>query len=171
MNRRDEMDQEIATSTLKSAHLTLGRLAMSLIKWEPLTDIESMMDRALNWSGMRINPALSLADFGPRVDICESDGTYLIKADVPGMNKSDLTVSLVGDTLTIQGERKRESEETKPHFHRVERSYGSFSRSFSLPEDANMAAVEAHCENGELTVSIGKKSGSKEAEAISVPVA
>ena len=133
VNRRDEMDQEIATSTLKSAHLTLGRLAMSLIKWEPLTDIESMMDRALNWSGMRINPALSLADFGPRVDICESDGTYLIKADVPGMNKSDLTVSLVGDTLTIQGERKREREETKPHFHRVERSYGSFSRSFSLP--------------------------------------
>jgi HSP20 family protein len=146
-------------------------MAMSLIKWEPLTDIESMMDRALNWSGMRLNPALSLTDFGPRVDICESDGTYLIKADVPGMNKSDLSVSLVGDTLTIQGERKRESEENKPHFHRIERTYGSFSRSFSLPEDANTEAVEAHCENGELTVCIGKKSGSKSSEAVSVPVA
>jgi HSP20 family protein len=72
--------------------------------------------------------------------------------------------------LTIQGERKRDSEETRPHFHRVERSYGSFSRSFSLPSDADPKTVHAHYENGELTVSIAKKAGTEEAKALSVPV-
>jgi HSP20 family protein len=113
---------------------------------------------------------MPLSEWGPRVDICESDGTYLFKADIPGMNKEDVSVSIAEDMLTIQGERKREVEETKPHFHRVERSYGSFSRSFSLPEDADLKTVHAHCENGELTVSIAKKAGAAEAKAMSVPV-
>jgi len=145
---------------------------MSLTKWEPLTDIEAMMDRAFNWPALRFGPALAMSEWGPRVDICESDGTYLFKADIPGMNKEDVSVSLAGDMLTIQGERKREQEERKPHFHRVERSYGSFSRSFSLPVDADLRSVHAHCENGELTISIAKKAGTGtgEAEAVPVPV-
>ena len=143
---------------------------MSLIKWEPLTDIETMVDRAFNWPALRFGSTMPLSDWGPRVDICESDGTYLFKADLPGMNKEDISVSVAQDTLTIQGERKRDSEETRPHFHRVERSYGSFSRSFSLPDDADLSSVHAHCENGELTVSINKKAGAEEARPVSVPV-
>jgi len=143
---------------------------MSLIKWEPLTDIEAMVDRAFNWPALRFGSGLPLSEWGPRVDICESDGTYLFKADLPGMHKEDVSVSIAEDMLTIQGERKRENEETRPHFHRVERSYGSFSRSFSLPEDADLSTVHAHCENGELTVSIAKKAGAEAAKPLSIPV-
>ena len=143
---------------------------MSLIKWEPLNDIEAMVDRAMSWPFPRFGTGLALNEWGPRVDICESDGTYLFKADMPGMDKQDIKVSLAGDMLTIQGERKRESEEKKPHFHRIERSYGSFSRSFSLPEDADRGAIHAHCENGELTISIARKAGSATEEAVPVPV-
>jgi HSP20 family protein len=143
---------------------------MSLIKWEPLTEIEAMVDRAFNWPVLRFGANMPLSEWGSRVDICESDGTYLFKADLPGMNKEDISVSIAEDMLTIQGERKRESEETRPHFHRVERSYGSFSRSFSLPEDADLSSVHAHCENGELTVSIAKKAGTEEAKPVTVPV-
>jgi HSP20 family protein len=143
---------------------------MGLIKWEPLTDIEAMVDRAMNWPFPRLSSNLALADWGPRVDICESDGTYLFKADLPGLSRQDVAVSLSGDMLTIQGERKRESEEKKPHFHRVERSYGSFSRSFSLPEDADPATIHAHCENGELTIRIAKKAGAASGETLNVPV-
>ena len=143
---------------------------MSLIKWEPLTDIEAMVDRAFNWPALRFGSGLPLSEWGPRVDICESDGTYLFKADLPGMQKEDVSVSIAEDMLTIQGERKRENEETRPHFHRVERSYGSFSRSFSLPEDADLKTVHAHCENGELTVSIAKKAGAEASKPLSIPV-
>jgi len=143
---------------------------MSLIKWEPLTDIEAMVDRAFNWPALRFGSTMPVGEWGPRVDICESDGTYLFKADIPGLAKEDVAVSLSGDMLTIQGERKRESEEKKPHFHRVERSYGSFSRSFSLPEDADRSGIHAHCENGELTISIPRKADAAASQALTIPV-
>lgn len=144
---------------------------MKLIKWEPLNDIEAMMHRALNWPGMATGSASPLGEWGPRVDICESDGTYLFKADIPGLSREDVTVTLSGDTLTIEGQRRQEQEEHKPHFHRLERSYGSFSRSFSLPEDADLQHVEAHCENGELTIRIAKRLDASAPEAVTVPIA
>jgi len=143
---------------------------MGLIKWEPLSDIEAIMDRTMGWPMPRLGGGLAMSEWAPRVDISESDGTYLFKADLPGMNKQDVSVTLAGDMLTIQGERKRESEETKPHFHRMERSIGSFSRSFSLPEDADPGSIHAHCENGELTISIARKAGSPAKEPVRVPV-
>lgn len=143
---------------------------MGLIKWEPLSEIEAIMDRAMGWPMPRLGAGLAMSDWAPRVDISESDGTYLFKADLPGMNKQDVSVTLAGDMLTIQGERKRESEETKPHFHRMERTIGSFSRSFSLPEDADPGSIHAHCENGELTISIARKAGSPAKEPVRVPV-
>lgn len=143
---------------------------MSLIKWEPLNDIEAMVDRAFNWPSLRLGSTVPLGEWGPRVDIFESDGTYQFVADIPGMSREDISVKLSGDMLTIQGERKRVNEDTKPHFHRVERSYGSFSRSFSLPDDADLHAINAHCEDGELTISIAKKAGAPSADAVTVPV-
>ncbi|MEN9496506.1 MAG: hypothetical protein RLZZ137_1546 [Cyanobacteriota bacterium] len=143
---------------------------MGLIKWEPLSDIEAMVDRAMALPLPRFGAGLAIGEWGPRVDICESDGTYLFKADIPGLAKEDVAVSLSGDMLTIQGERKRESEEKKPHFHRVERSYGSFSRSFSLPEDADRSGIHAHCENGELTISIPRKADAAASQALTIPV-
>lgn len=143
---------------------------MGLIKWEPLSEIEAIMDRTMGWPMPRLGAGLAMSEWAPRVDISESDGTYLFKADLPGMNKQDVSVTLAGDMLTIQGERKRESEETKPHFHRMERTIGSFSRSFSLPEDADPGSIHAHCENGELTISIARKAGSPAKEPVRVPV-
>lgn len=143
---------------------------MSLIKWEPLSEIEAIVDRAMGWPLPRLGAGLAMGEWGPKVDISESNGTYLFKADIPGMNKQDVSVTVAGDMLTIQGERKRESEETKPHYHRLERSIGSFSRSFSLPDDADPAHIHAHCENGELTISIARKAGHPAQEPLTVPV-
>jgi len=143
---------------------------MSLIKWEPLNDIESIIDRALAMPSFPYGGGFQMGEWGPRVDIYESNGSYRFKADLPGLRKEDVSVTVSDDRLTIQGERKRESEKTTPRFHRVERSYGSFSRSFSLPEDADLHAVKAHCENGELTISIPRKAGTKSIEAKKVPV-
>ena len=81
---------------------------MGLIKWEPLNDIETMVDRAMSWPFPRFGTGLAMSELAPRVDISESNGTYLFKADIPGMNKQDVKISLAGDMLTIQGERKRE---------------------------------------------------------------
>ncbi|MEB3320838.1 MAG: Hsp20/alpha crystallin family protein [Cyanobium sp.] len=143
---------------------------MSLIKWEPLNDIEAMVDRAFSWPIPRFGSALPMNEWGPRMDISESDGTYLFKADIPGMDRQDLSVRICGDMLTIQGERKRELEDKKPHFHRIERSYGSFSRSFSLPQDADLQSVRAHCEKGELTITVAKKAGAASADSVPVPI-
>ena len=144
---------------------------MGLIKLEPLSEIEVIMDRAMGWPMPRLGAGLAMSEWGPRVDISESDGTYLFKADLPGMNKQDVSVTLSGDMLTIKGERKRESEETKPHFHRMERSTGSFSRSFSLPENADATALKAAAKEGQLTVTIPKKAPTTASgDAVQVPV-
>ena len=143
---------------------------MSLIKWEPLNDLEAMMDRALAMPTMPFTSTMPWNEWGPRVDIYEANGSYQFKADLPGMRRDDVAVMVSGDRLTVQGERKREKEEKNPRFHRVERSYGSFSRSFTLPEDADLKTVKAHCENGELTISIPRKGGAVETKAIKIPV-
>lgn len=82
---------------------------MDLTKWDSLVDIENIVDRALNWSNARFTPALPLGGFGPRVDIHESDNSYMIKADMPGVDKEALSVGIDGEMLTIQGQRGRES--------------------------------------------------------------
>jgi len=143
---------------------------MSLIQWEPLSEIEAMVDHAMGWPLPRPGMGLALGEWVPKVDISESNGTYLFKADIPGLNKEDVSVTIAGDMLTIQGERKRESEQTKPHYHRLERSTGSFSRSFSLPDDADPTHIQAHCENGELTISVARKVGVPANVPIAVPV-
>lgn len=143
---------------------------MSLIKWEPLNDIEAIMERAAAWPLARFGSGITLHEWAPRVDISERDDTYLFQADLPGVAKQDVRVSLAGNMLTIQGERKRDSEDKQPHFHRVERSYGSFSRSFALPEDADPTHIQAQCENGELTIHIARKGGARNVEATTVPV-
>jgi HSP20 family protein len=143
---------------------------MSLIKWEPLNDIEAMVDRAFSWPIPRFSATQPVGEWGPRMDISESDGTYLFKADIPGMDRQDLSVTLRGDMLTIQGERRREQEDHKPHFHRIERSAGSFSRSFSLPQDADLQSVRAHCDKGELTITVAKQAGAASLESVAVPI-
>lgn len=146
---------------------------MALTKWEPLRDIESLFDRYtmhLPWPASRSASLLGGTEWNPRVDIVESDDSYRIQADIPGVSKDDLKVAVQDGVLTIQGERKQEQEEENKRFHRVERFYGSFTRSFTLPEDADVSALKASAKEGQLTVTIPRKASSPASQEVHVPV-
>lgn len=97
-----------------------------------------------------------MADWVPTVDISESEGEYLIKAELPEVKKEDVKVTVEDGVLTIQGERRQEKEEKGKRFHRVERSYGSFVRSFTLPESVDDTAVKAEYKDGVLALHLPK---------------
>jgi HSP20 family protein len=143
---------------------------MALIRWEPLKEIEELFGRSWPRPTIRTGQLLGVGDWHPRVDISENDGQYLVNADIPGVAKEDIKITIDNDVLTIQGERKQEQEEENKHFHRVERFYGSFIRSFTLPDDADAAALKAAAQEGQLTVTIPKKVSAPSASAVQVPV-
>lgn len=93
----------------------------------------------------------------PQVDIGASDKEYSITVEVPGVSEKDVTVEIVNNTMTIRGEKKQEKEEKEKNYYRVERSYGSFQRVLSLPQDADQEDVKATFKNGVLTVAIPRK--------------
>jgi HSP20 family protein len=143
---------------------------MALIRWEPLKEIEELFGRSWPRPTIRTGQLLGVGDWHPRVDISENDGQYLVKADIPSVAKEDIKITVDNDVLTIQGERKQEQEEENKHFHRVERFYGSFIRSFTLPDDADAPALKAAAQEGQLTVTIPKKASAPSASAVQVPV-
>jgi HSP20 family protein len=108
---------------------------------------------ALRGSGKE---ALTVADWIPTVDISETDAEYLIKAELPEIKKEDVKVTVEDGVLTILGERRQEKEEKGKKYHRVERSYGSFVRSFTLPESVDEGAVKAEYKDGVLNLHLPK---------------
>lgn len=100
-------------------------------------------------------------DWAPRVDVSETDKTIEVKAELPGLEKKDVTISLDRDTLIIKGEKKQEKEEKTKTFHRTERSYGTFYRALRLPTEVEADKVEAAYEKGVLTVTLPKTEESK----------
>ena len=104
---------------------------------------------------------LAVPEWAPLVDISEDDLEYRIKAELPEVKKEDVKVTAEAGTLTIMGERKFEKEEKGRRYHRVERAYGSFGRSFSLPDDASPARVSAEFKDGVLTVHLVKDEKAK----------
>jgi HSP20 family protein len=94
--------------------------------------------------------------FSPVVDIAETENDIMVTAEIPGMEQKDLDVNLAGDILTIKGEKKAEHEEKGDNFHRIERSYGSFSRSFALPCEVQEGKAEATYKNGVLSLKLPK---------------
>ncbi len=92
----------------------------------------------------------------PQVDIGESEDAYTIKVEAPGVEEKDIELTVSDGTLIVRGEKRYEKEDEEKHFHRIERSYGSFQRMLSLPPDADDSKVEAKFKNGLLTISIGK---------------
>lgn len=149
---------------------------MALLKRESLKDVEDLFDRytlSLPWPFGRSGSGLStmpLHDWQPRVDISESANGYEVRADIPGVRKEDLRVTLQDGVLTIQGERHQEQKEDTERLHRVERVYGSFSRSFHLPDDADAAAMQATAKDGQLTVSVPRRGPSPSEEPVQIPV-
>jgi len=148
---------------------------MTLVRWDPFRELEDMSDRlnrmfarpALRSSGKE---TMTVADWMPTVDISETEGEYLIKAELPEVKKEDVKVTVEDGVLTIQGERRQEKEEKGRKFHRVERSYGSFVRSFTLPESVDEAGVKAEYKDGVLNLHLPKSEKVKP-KAIDVKVA
>jgi len=145
------------------------------MRWDPFRELEEMSDRL---NRMFARPAtrtngketMIVADWTPTVDISETDGEYQIKAEIPDVKKEDVKVTLEDGVLTIQGERKQEKEEKGKKYHRVERSYGSFVRSFSLPEFIDEEKVKAEFKDGVLNLHLPKSEKGKP-KAIEVKVA
>lgn len=97
----------------------------------------------------------------PAFDVSETDEHIIVKADLPGVDVKDIDISIVGNVLTVKGEKKQEKEEKNESYHRIERSYGSFSRSISLPAEVNPEGVEAVYKDGVLKLTIPKAEKSK----------
>ena len=128
-----------------------------LITWNPLREMEEAQTRFNRFLGgfpNRIGEphSLTVADWSPEVDISEDDHGYLIKADLPEMKKEDVKVTVDHGILSVSGERKSEKEDKKKKFHRIERSLGTFRRSFTLPEDTDSTKVTAEFRDGVLKV-------------------
>lgn len=127
-----------------------------LTLYRPFTSLlrdEFLGDRAASaW----VNPWREARDFNPAVDIVEKDNAYVLNAELPGLAPENIDVQVENDVLTVRGERKYVKEEENAGYRRVERSYGSFTRSFALPKGTNPEAIDAQIENGVLTVTIPK---------------
>ncbi len=135
---------------------------MALVKWEPFRELEDMLDRysRFNWP-MLSREAFSTTEWAPRVDITETDKEFTIKAELPEVKKEDVKVNIENGQLSISGERKQEKEEKGKKFHRIERSYGSFMRSFTLPENVDAANIKAAFKDGMLNLTLPKSAESK----------
>jgi HSP20 family protein len=136
---------------------------MKLVRWDPFQELAALSSRYNRSSN---NPLTTAAEdsFGawvPPVDIFERQDHLVIRAEVPGLNREDMDVRIENGVLTLHGERKRETEVNKDNAFRMERSYGSFTRSFSLPTTVDAAKVAATYKDGVLEVSVPKMETAK----------
>jgi HSP20 family protein len=152
---------------------------MNLVRWDPFRELEEMGERF-----SRILPtvgrmgrvpeagreAMTVPDWAPMVDIVETKDEYLIKAELPEVKREDVKVSVENGVLTLRGERKMEKEEKDKKVHRIERYYGSFLRTFTVPEEVEEAKVKAEFKDGLLYVHLPKTERAKP-KAIEVKVA
>ena len=134
----------------------------ALTRWDPFKEMDDLQRRLGSILGLTPQrpstgkEEMTVAQWLPLVDISEDDKEYLIKAELPEVKKDEVKVTLEHGVLTLSGERKFEKEEKNKRFHRVERAYGSFTRSFTLPDDADAAKVTAEFKDGLLTVRVAK---------------
>jgi HSP20 family protein len=140
-----------------------------LTRWDPFREFSTMRDRMNRMN--RLFPesyrpegpeeALTTTALAPPVDIYEDEHNIILKIDVPGIDEKDIDVSVQNNTLTVHGERKIEKEEKEENFRRVERQYGSFTRSFTLPSSVDPGQVSARCDKGVLNINLAKKAEAK----------
>ena len=145
---------------------------MSLIRWKPTRDLTSFpsdmvsLQREMNrvfdsfFNGVD-EPGLLNGTWVPAVDVAEGDDTYTVKMELPGVNKEDVKITLESNILTIRGEKRAEGEVKEKNYHRTERSYGSFQRSFTLPTTVKNDKIDAVYKDGILTVTLPKAEEAK----------
>ena len=136
-----------------------------LTRWEPFRELNVLqhrMNRLFEEQyGSGQEESLTAGAFAPPVDIYEDEHSIQLKLEVPGIEEKDLDVRVENNVLTVSGERKFEKEEKEENFRRVERRYGSFSRSFTLPNIVNTEDIKANYENGVLKVQLAKRAEAK----------
>jgi len=138
---------------------------MKLAKWDPFHEVDELLDRYSRPSDWPFRGGRDVsvrdADWAPRVDISETDDNFCIKAEVPGIKREDVKINIEDHVLSIHGENEQVKEEEGEQFHRVERYYGSFRRSFTLPENVDEEKIEANFKDGLLTLTIPKTEAAK----------
>jgi HSP20 family protein len=132
---------------------------MAITRWDPFREVVSLQNRvnSLFHNLSEGEMPVSAASFVPAVDIYEDVDKLVLKLEVPGIEEKDLDVRVEDNTLTVKGERKFEAEEKEKNFHRIERSYGSFYRAFTLPSTVDTGNVAAHYNAGVLKLELKKK--------------
>ncbi len=133
---------------------------MRVIKWEPFRDVDDVFDRFMadalrRWPRAQAE-ARAAHDWAPAADVSETDGEYLIKADLPAVRKEDVSITVQDGVLTLSGERRQEKHAEDEKLHRIERSYGSFMRRFALPENADEQGIRAESRDGVILIHIPK---------------
>ena len=118
-------------------------------------------DFGRSFEGNSESESLAAGNFVPAVDVYEDTQKVVLKLEVPGIRREDLDIRVEGRTLTVRGERRFESEEKEENFHRIERRYGSFVRSFTLPATVDTDSIDAQSTEGVLTISLAKKAEAK----------
>ena len=137
---------------------------MSMVRWDPFRELDDMTERLNRLFGRSLparttetgREALTVPDWSPVVDIAETPEEYVIKADLPDVKKENVKVTVEAGVLKVEGERRRETEEKNRKYHRVERSYGSFMRSFVVPETVDPSKVRADFKDGVLHLHLPK---------------
>lgn len=138
---------------------------MAMVRWEPVRDLLSLQERMSRmldsqYRGAEDDWALG-GSWAPAVDIYEKDGNIVLKAELPGVDPKDVDVRVENNLLTLRGERKFDNEVQRDNYHRVERSYGSFSRSFTLPNVVDTANIKAEYRDGVLHMTLPKREEAK----------
>lgn len=147
---------------------------MSLIRWSPKRELASRpselfsVQREINrlfdnffHGDVQADDSFFSSVWAPAVDIAEQDDQYVVKIELPGVNKDDVKITLESNILTIRGEKKQEKENKEDNYHKMERSYGSFQRSFTLPATVKSDKIDASFKDGILTVSLPKAEEAK----------
>ncbi len=137
---------------------------MAILKWDPFKELQSLqekIDRIFEESlrGREVSPFSG--SWVPAVDIYETDDAIILEAELPGMDEKDIEVKVEDNVLTIKGERKFEKEAKEENYYRMERYYGSFQRSFSLPSNVDLDKIKAEYKKGILKVTMPKKEETK----------
>ena len=140
---------------------------MTLARWDPFRDLVALQDRMNRLFDESVrnvrtgDEALSSATWSPAVDIYETDSEVVLKAELPEVNQKDIDIQVENNTLTLRGERKLDKETKQENFHRIERAYGIFSRSFTLPSTVDQERIKADYRDGILRISLPKREESK----------
>ena len=153
---------------------------MSIIRWNPLRDVVAwhpITDLSTEFVGMQreidhmfdrfrgdLTDDGSISSWLPAVDVLEHEDQYIVRVELPGIDKNDVKITVHKDVLTIRGEKRKTQETKKENYHRLERTFGSFQRSFALPSSILSDKIEASYENGVLSVSLPKVEEAKAKE-------